>query len=95
MIAVIVTLIVEFLGALIGLGGASIFIRILIWSDVLIKYGIAAGMVAIIATSSSSATSYVREHITNLKAAFYLQIFTVIGAIIGATINTLIAPEGV
>ncbi|MBS7627155.1 sulfite exporter TauE/SafE family protein [Candidatus Bathyarchaeota archaeon] len=89
----IISIIVGFLGALTGLGGASILIPILVWSGVPVKYAIASGMVAIIATSSGSAASYVRERITNVKAAFYLEIFTVMGAIIGATITTLIAPR--
>jgi len=93
MVVLIISIVVGFLGALTGLGGASILIPILVWFGVPVKYAIAAGMVAIIATSSGSAASYVREHLTNVKAAFYLEIFTVIGAIIGATVTTVIAPR--
>ena len=50
-------------------------------------------MVTIIATSSGSAASYVRSNITNVKAAFYLEIFTVVGAIVGSSITALIAPR--
>lgn len=49
-------------------------------------------MVAIIATSSGSASSYVRDELSNIRAAFYLEIFTVVGAIVGATITSIIAP---
>jgi len=49
-------------------------------------------MVAIIATSSGSASSFVRERITNVKVAMYLEMFTITGAIIGATITTVIRP---
>ncbi len=52
----------------------------------------ASAMVAIIATSSGSASSYVRERITNVRVAMYLQMFTITGAIVGATITTLIHP---
>ncbi len=49
-------------------------------------------MVTIIATSSGSASSYVRKGITNVKVAFYLEMFTTVGAIVGATITTVVAP---
>lgn len=61
--------------------------------DVPVKYAIAASMITIIATSSGSAASYVKERITNVKAAFYLEMFTITGAIIGATITSFIAPR--
>ena len=83
---------VGFLGALTGLGGASILIPILVTLGVPVKEAIASGMVTIIATSSGSASSYVREGIANVKVAMYLEMFTTIGAIAGATITTLIAP---
>jgi hypothetical protein len=51
---------VSFLGALTGLGGASILIPILVTLGVPVKEAIASGMVTIIATSSGSASSYVR-----------------------------------
>ncbi len=82
-----------FLGALTGLGGGSIMIPILVAFDVPVKYAIAASMVTIIATSSGSAASYVKERITNVKAAFYLEMFTITGAIVGATITSFIAPR--
>jgi uncharacterized membrane protein YfcA len=80
------------IGALTGLGGAAILIPLLVLFGIPIKYAIAASMVAIIATSSGSASSYVRDELSNIRAAFYLEIFTVIGAIAGATITSIIAP---
>src|SRR5271157_5058893 len=44
------------------------------------------------ATSSGSASAYVRDRLANIKIAMYLEMFTSVGAIIGATITTLIAP---
>jgi len=81
---------VGFLGALTGLGGASILIPILVSFGIPVKEAIASGMVAIIATSSGSASSYVKEGIANVKVAMYLEMFTIIGAIAGATITTVI-----
>jgi uncharacterized membrane protein YfcA len=81
------------LGALTGLGGGSILIPVLAAMGVPIQYAIAASMVAIIATSSASAASYVRHRLSNVRAAFYLEMFTITGAIVGATITTLIEPK--
>jgi len=89
----VISIFTGFLGALTGLGGGSIMVPILVGLNVPVKYAIAASMVTIIATSSGSASSYVKEHITNVKAAFYLEIFTITGAIIGATITAFIEPR--
>ncbi len=75
-----------------GLGGGSILIPIMAITGIPLKEAIAAGMVSIIATSSGSAATFVRERISNIKIAFYLEMFTIMGAIIGATITTLISP---
>jgi len=83
---------VGFLGALTGLGGASILVPVLILLGIPVKEAIASCMVTIIATSSGSASSYVREGIANVKVAFYLEMFTTVGAIVGAKITTVIAP---
>ncbi len=80
------------IGALTGLGGASILVPILVLFGIPVKEAIASGMVAIIATSSGSAVSHLRERIANIKVAMYLQVFTIAGAIVGATITTLIPP---
>jgi uncharacterized membrane protein YfcA len=79
-----------FLGSLIGLGGGAIIIPILTLLGVPLKQAIANSMITLIATSSGSASAYVRERLTNVKLAMYLEIFTVIGAIVGATITLLV-----
>jgi uncharacterized membrane protein YfcA len=83
---------VGFLGALTGLGGASILIPILASFGIPLKVAIASSMVSVIATSSGSASSYVKKGISNIKVAMYLEMFTIIGAILGATITTIIPP---
>ncbi len=83
---------VGLLGALTGLGGASILIPILVSMGIPVKEAIACGMASIIATSSGSASSYVKEKIVNVRAAMFLEMFTTVGAIAGATITTLISP---
>lgn len=83
---------VGLLGSLTGLSGASILIPIMVLLGIPVKEAVACGMVAIIATSSGSASSFVKERITNIKIAMYLEMFTIIGAIAGATITVIIAP---
>jgi uncharacterized protein len=83
---------VGLLGSLTGHGGASILTPILVLLGFPVKEAVACGMVAIIATSSGSASSFVRHRITNIKLAMYLEMFTIIGAIVGATITVIIAP---
>jgi uncharacterized protein len=88
----LISIIVGFIGALTGLGGASMLIPILVFLGIPVKEAIASSMVAIIATSSGAASSFVKERITNVKVAMYLEMFTSVGAIIGATITTIVAP---
>ncbi len=88
----LISVMVGFLGSLTGLGGASMLTPILVMFGVPVKEAVACGMVAIIATSSGSASSFVRQKITNIRLAMYLEMFTIIGAIIGATITVIIAP---
>jgi uncharacterized membrane protein YfcA len=88
----LISVAVGLLGSLTGLGGASILTPILVLLGIPIKEAVACGMVAIIATSSGSAASFVRQRITNIKLAMYLEMFTIIGAIAGATITLIIAP---
>jgi uncharacterized membrane protein YfcA len=88
----LISILVGLLGSLTGLGGASILIPIMVLLGIPIKEAVACGMVAIIATSSGSAASFVKQKITNLRLAMYLEMFTIIGAIVGATITVIIAP---
>ncbi|MCG9479566.1 MAG: TSUP family transporter [Actinomycetia bacterium] len=84
--------IIGFLGSLTGLGETSILVSILVFLVIPIKETIAAGMIAIIGSSSSSALSYIRNQMANIRLAMFLEIFTVIGGIAGATLTVLINP---
>jgi len=77
-------------GSLVGLGGSLVTTPALVALGVPVKYAIAAGMVTIIATSSGSASSYVREKIVNVKAAMFLEMFTIVGAIVGASVTSIV-----
>jgi uncharacterized protein len=83
---------VGFIGSLTGLGGASILIPLMVFLGVPVKEAIASAMASVIATSSGSASAYVKERLANVKIAMYLEMFTSVGAILGATITTLIQP---
>ena len=83
----LISILVGLLGSLTGLGGASILTPILVFLGIPIQEAIACGMVAIIATSSGSASAFVRERITNIRLAMFLEMFTIVGAIVGATIT--------
>jgi uncharacterized membrane protein YfcA len=89
----VISIFAGFIGSLTGLGGGGITIPFLTYLGVPVKYAIAASMVSIIATSSGSAASYVKEKIANVRSAMYLEMFTIIGAIVGATITTIVQPK--
>jgi uncharacterized membrane protein YfcA len=73
------------LGALVGIGGGIIVVPALTLAmGIDIRYAIGASIVSVIATSSGAAASYVREHLTNLRAAMFLELATTTGAVSGA-----------
>ncbi len=74
-------------GSLTGLGGGVVIIPLLtLGFNIDIRYAIGAALVASIATSSGSASAYVKEDITNMRLGMFLEIATTIGAVIGAAI---------
>jgi uncharacterized membrane protein YfcA len=86
----LVSVVAGFVGAMSGMGGGVILIPVLTFFGMDIKHAIAVSIVSVIATSSGSASAYVRDRITNLKVGMFLEMFTIIGALAGAAI-TLIA----
>ena len=81
------------IGSLTGLGGGVIIIPLLtIGFGVDIHYAIGTSLVAVIATSSGSASSYVKEGILNIRIGMFLEIATTLGAIAGAAI-AFFAPD--
>ncbi len=86
----IVALFSGVLGSLTGLGGASIMTPILVAIGLPLKYSIANAVISIIATSAGSSAAYVRDRITNIRAAMYMEIFTIIGGIVGAYLTLML-----
>ena len=81
-----ISVVAGFVGAMSGMGGGIILIPALTLLGVNIKVAIAISILSVIATSSGSASAYVRDHITNLKVGMFLEMFTIVGAIAGAHI---------
>ncbi|AYG01347.1 MULTISPECIES: sulfite exporter TauE/SafE family protein [Lactococcus] len=72
-------------GSILGLGGGIIITPIITtFFGVDIKYAIGASIVAVIATSSGAAISYLKDDMINIRAAMFLEIFTTIGGLVGA-----------
>jgi uncharacterized membrane protein YfcA len=80
-----VSVLAGLVGSLLGLGGGILVIPALtLLFHVDIRYAIGASIVSVIATSSGAAAAYVRDRITNLRVAMFLEVATVTGALAGA-----------
>jgi uncharacterized membrane protein YfcA len=91
---VVIAFAAGFLGALVGLGGGIIIVPALtLLYGIDIRFAIGASIVSVIATSSGAAAAYVREHMTNLRTAMFLEIGTTTGAISGAFLAGVIPPQ--
>jgi uncharacterized protein len=75
-------------GALAGLGGGIIIVPVLtIFFGVSVHYAIGASIVAVIATSSGAAASYIKANITNVRIGLFLEMATTLGAVTGAFVG--------
>jgi uncharacterized membrane protein YfcA len=84
------------LGALTGLGGGVVIVPLLVVAfGIDLPYAIGASLVAVIASSSGSASAYVREGYSNVRIAMLLEIATTVGALAGAALVALeVIPAG-
>jgi uncharacterized membrane protein YfcA len=83
-----------FLGSLTGLGGGVVIVPLLALGFGLpLKYAMGASLVSVIATSSGAAAAYVKEGYSNIRIGMFLEIATTAGAIGGAYLVHLIAPN--
>lgn len=82
-------------GALLGLGGGVILVPMLtLLLGIDIHYAIGASIVSVIATSSGAAAAYLRDGVTNIRVAMFLEIGTTLGAICGAFIAGFVGGAG-
>src|SRR5207253_1448534 len=71
-------------GSYLGVGGGVFLIPFMTLAlSVNIKVAIATSLIGVIATSSGAASVYVRDHLTNLRLAMFLEVATTLGAIAG------------
>src|SRR6478752_778044 len=82
------------IGSLVGLGGGIFVVPLLtIGFGLPIRLAIGASIVSVIATSSGAAAAYVRDHLTNVRVAIFLELATSLGAITGALVATHLNPR--
>jgi uncharacterized membrane protein YfcA len=83
------------IGSMAGLGGGVLIVPFLsLYFRVPISLAIGASIISVIATSSGSASAYVRDKISNIRVGTFLVLFTTSGAILGAFLER-IAPRNI
>ncbi|MGH9402912.1 MAG: sulfite exporter TauE/SafE family protein [Terriglobia bacterium] len=76
-----------FFGALLGVGGGVFIVPVMVLMFHLpMKVAVAASLVSVIATSNAGGSSYVDQHITNLRLGMFLEIATTLGALSGSVL---------
>lgn len=79
------------LGSLIGIGGGLFLVPTLVLGFGLdIHFAVAASLLAVIANSSGSASTYVEQGLTNLRLGMFLETTTVIGGLLGALLSVTV-----
>ncbi len=84
-----------FLGSLAGLGGGVIIVPILIvLFHVPFVLAVGASAISVLATSTTAGSAYVHDHLTDLRIGMFLEIATVPGALIGASLTIYLSKAG-
>ncbi len=74
-------------GAISGLGGGIVIVPVLtVFLDIPIQKAIGASIISVIAVSSGAGSVYVKDRITNIRIAMFLEMSTALGAILGAAV---------
>ncbi|MGA9524819.1 MAG: sulfite exporter TauE/SafE family protein, partial [Myxococcaceae bacterium] len=75
------------LGSMLGIGGGILLVPFLtLGMGVEMRYAVGASIISVIATSSGAAAAYVRDRLTNLRLAMFLEVATTAGALTGAIV---------
>src|SRR2546426_11235298 len=78
-------------GSYLGIGGGIFLIPFMTLAlGIDIKGAISTSLIGVIATASGAASVYVRDHLTNLRLAMFLEVATNLGAIGGAVAGILV-----
>jgi len=92
--AIAIALAAGLFGSLLGLGGGLFVVPLLTGLlGVPTKYAIGASIVAVIATSSTGGSTYLRQRTANVRLGMTLELATVCGAILGALTGTAANPR--
>ncbi|MDG6995265.1 MAG: sulfite exporter TauE/SafE family protein [Nitrososphaerota archaeon] len=91
----LISILAGLIGAMVGLGGGILVVPVLtLLFNVPIDYAIGASIVSVIATSSGSASSFVRNKIANIRVGMFLEVGTATGAVVGALTTLFLAKSG-
>jgi len=86
LLLVLVAVLAGLVGSLTGLGGGVVMIPLLVvLFATSIPVAIGTGFVTILATSSATGATYVRDRLSDIRIGMFLEIATVPGALLGAT----------
>ena len=78
-------------GSLLGLGGGILIVPLLTLGFGLpLREAVGVSLVSVIATSGASAGVYLERHVANLRLGMTLELFTALGALVGALVAFLI-----
>jgi len=92
---IIAGLVSGFVGALTGLGGGTLLVPILtLFLGIPTAYSAGAALISTLATSSGSASAYVRDHVTNIRIGMSLEVGTTSGSIVGSLTANYIYSHG-
>jgi uncharacterized membrane protein YfcA len=90
-----VSLLGGIVGSISGLGGGIVIVPVLtVFLGIPIQDAIGASIVSVIAVSSGAGSVYVKDRITNIRIAMFLELSTAAGALLGAAVlSSLVKPE--
>jgi uncharacterized protein len=79
-------------GSMVGLGGGVFIIPALtLFLGVPIHNAISASLIAVVATSTTSAAAYVREDLSNMRLGMTMETMTVSGALVGGFVGAALS----
>jgi uncharacterized membrane protein YfcA len=79
-------------GSMVGLGGGVFIIPALtLFLGVPIHSAISASLIAVVATSTTSAAAYVREDLSNMRLGMTMETMTVAGALVGGFLGATLS----
>jgi uncharacterized protein len=90
----LISIVAGLVGSLLGVGGGVVIVPALtLLLGVDIKYAIASSIVGVVATSTGSAASYVKDGLANIRLGMFLEVATVTGALTAAYVSGLISDK--